>query len=425
MDDGKRLDTNGQPKEQEPGDGGELRRANGSRARNRTVMLSPEITGQWRAMLAQEQSREGAPPLSNAVTDVLPPMDWVRADQMQKPAQDGLSGSTNGSAPSIMTAPMTQSMSQKPTAEYQIPQNSMPGVQGAAARAAGQQMPPVAASNMLNNQRGNATSRIDLSQLGEPLGMRADARGESRTDAASSGYMSPQQMKQMSQAPQGISNQGMQNQGMVKQGMLGQGMPGQNMPGQNMSGQNMLGQGIQRQNPAPMGGSYTGAQQQGMPRNMMNHVDSSPINSLNTTMQSPKPAQGMGSSQLNVIQQGSVGTTLLVGFLVSYDGNQFGEMYEIRAGRWMITSRPTDHGDFLLINDQTVSPLHAILRVTQDGKVQVLDQLSEYGTAVIRAGSGTEEEVAGSMVGIGHGDTIRLGNRHFVLCLVPPAAKKG
>jgi hypothetical protein len=109
----------------------------------------------------------------------------------------------------------------------------------------------------------------------------------------------------------------------------------------------------------------------------------------------------------------------VIGFLVSFDTDTLGEVFEIRAGRWLITSRPTDHGDFILINDETISPLHAIIRATGEGKVQVLDQLSEFGTGLFKAGTDTEEEIAGTMAAVNHGDTVRFGKRNFVVCMVP------
>jgi len=109
----------------------------------------------------------------------------------------------------------------------------------------------------------------------------------------------------------------------------------------------------------------------------------------------------------------------IVGFLISFDTETNGEVFEIRAGRFLVTSRPTDHGEFVLIDDETISPLHAIIRATAEGKVQILDQLSEFGTGVIRAGSEEEEEVAGTMAAVSHGDTVRFGKRTFVICLVP------
>jgi len=109
----------------------------------------------------------------------------------------------------------------------------------------------------------------------------------------------------------------------------------------------------------------------------------------------------------------------LVGFLVSFDAEPNGELFEIRAGRFLVTSRPTDHGEFLLIDDESISPLHAIIRATAEGKIQILDQLSEFGTGVFRAGSDQEEEVAGTMAAVTHGDTVRFGKRTFVVCQVP------
>ncbi len=109
----------------------------------------------------------------------------------------------------------------------------------------------------------------------------------------------------------------------------------------------------------------------------------------------------------------------IIGFLISFDANKNGEVFEIRAGRWLVTSRPTDHGDFILIDDETISPLHAIIRATGEGKMQVLDQLSEFGTGVTRVDSATEEEVAGTMANVSHGDTVRFGKRNFVVCVVP------
>lgn len=131
---------------------------------------------------------------------------------------------------------------------------------------------------------------------------------------------------------------------------------------------------------------------------------------------SVKPAARQ-QAQSNVVARSP--QSKIVGFLISFDHNKFGEVYEIRAGRWLLTSRPTDHGDYILIDDETISPLHAIIRATREGVVQILDQLSEYGTAVVSAGSTEEQEVTGSLVGVDHGDVVRFGERRFVVCMVP------
>ena len=110
------------------------------------------------------------------------------------------------------------------------------------------------------------------------------------------------------------------------------------------------------------------------------------------------------------------------GFMVTFDSNPHGEVFELREGRKLITSRPTDQGDFILIEDESVSPMHAVLRVTKEGDVQVMDQLSEHGTGVTPAGGVDEQEVS-SRTSVGHGDCLRFGHRKFVICMVPRVAE--
>lgn len=121
----------------------------------------------------------------------------------------------------------------------------------------------------------------------------------------------------------------------------------------------------------------------------------------------------------------TTGKTKIVAFLISFDSDENGEVYEIRSGRWLVTSRPTDHGEFILIHDETISPLHAIVRATKDGTLQVLDQLSEFGTGVQKVGESEEIDVAGGLESVSHGDVIRFGQRRFVVCLVPEMIASG
>ena len=120
------------------------------------------------------------------------------------------------------------------------------------------------------------------------------------------------------------------------------------------------------------------------------------------------------------LKEGIVWTqeTPIVGFLVSYDKNPNGEIAVLRSGRLIITSDKVSGGNFLLIEDSSVSPMHAIMRITGGGEVQVLDQLSEFGTVVQRFGSETEEELSGDKSSLEHGDTIKFGNRKFHVCIV-------
>ena len=132
------------------------------------------------------------------------------------------------------------------------------------------------------------------------------------------------------------------------------------------------------------------------------------------------PAQSQASSTAVFAGQSASAAdqSLLVGFLVSFDENETGLFCELREGRWIISSEQSTSGNFIIVNDQTVSPLHAILRVAEDGGVQVLDQLSEHGTFIVRDQESEEEELTGSMSELFHGDTIRFGERVFHVCLI-------
>ena len=111
--------------------------------------------------------------------------------------------------------------------------------------------------------------------------------------------------------------------------------------------------------------------------------------------------------------------TPVVGFLVSFDNNSNGDIYELRSGRLVVTSDDNIHGqNYILINDETVSPCHAFLRITQDGEIQLLDQLSEYGTKIKRFGSDEEIELSGEKSTVEHGDLIMFGNRKFHVTLL-------
>lgn len=108
----------------------------------------------------------------------------------------------------------------------------------------------------------------------------------------------------------------------------------------------------------------------------------------------------------------------IVGFLISFDQNANGQVFELRAGRVIVTSSPAAGGNYLVIADESVSPMHAIMRISEDGDLQILDQLSEFGTRIRRAGSDEEEELSGEKSSLGHGDMVWFGNRRFNLCMI-------
>lgn len=108
----------------------------------------------------------------------------------------------------------------------------------------------------------------------------------------------------------------------------------------------------------------------------------------------------------------------VIGFLVSYDRDENGEVFDLRQGRVIVTSEKAAHGDYLVLEDETVSPMHAILRVTAAGEVQVLDQLSEHGTRIRKLGNEEEIDLSGERSTVGHGDVLSFGRRSFHVCMV-------
>ncbi len=108
----------------------------------------------------------------------------------------------------------------------------------------------------------------------------------------------------------------------------------------------------------------------------------------------------------------------LVGFLVSFDVDRNGQVFVLRSGRMVITSQEPPGGSFLFLKDGTVSPMHAIVRISESGEIQVLDQLSEYGTIVKHFGSEEEVKLSGDKCSLDHGDVIKFGNRSFHVCIL-------
>ena len=96
----------------------------------------------------------------------------------------------------------------------------------------------------------------------------------------------------------------------------------------------------------------------------------------------------------------------IVGFLVSYDKNTTGDVYELRGGRLIVTSEAAAAGNYMLVEDATVSPMHAIMRISANGEIQVLDQLSEHGTTFRRFGAKEEQELSGDKSSLELGDLI-------------------
>ena len=108
----------------------------------------------------------------------------------------------------------------------------------------------------------------------------------------------------------------------------------------------------------------------------------------------------------------------LVGFLVTYDHDPKGSYVELRQGRLMVSNQREESGSCLVVLGESISPMHAIMRVAPGGVVQVLDQLSEAGTRVKHMGQEEEEFLSGEKSTVSHGDIIFFGDRKFHVLLV-------
>lgn len=110
--------------------------------------------------------------------------------------------------------------------------------------------------------------------------------------------------------------------------------------------------------------------------------------------------------------------TPIVGFLVSFDKDSNGDVFELRQGRVIITCEKASHGDYLVIHHDSISPMHAILRITASGEVQVLDQLSEFGTKIKKFGVEEVTDLSGERSPVTHGDILYFGERSFHVSMI-------
>jgi hypothetical protein len=106
----------------------------------------------------------------------------------------------------------------------------------------------------------------------------------------------------------------------------------------------------------------------------------------------------------------------IVGFLVSFSADPHGAFVELREGRLLVSSELAEADNCLVINDSSVSPMHAIMRVSGDGSILILDQLSEHGTRIRRGDSGVEEALMGEKSHLNHGDVVIFGECEYNIC---------
>ncbi len=114
----------------------------------------------------------------------------------------------------------------------------------------------------------------------------------------------------------------------------------------------------------------------------------------------------------------------LVGFLVSYASDPMGGYCELREGRLLVTNGLNSTDSCFVIEHETVSPMHAIMRIAADGSILILDQLSEHGTRIRRGEDGKEESLMGDKSTIFHGDVVVFGECEYHVVVMGAAALK-
>lgn len=114
----------------------------------------------------------------------------------------------------------------------------------------------------------------------------------------------------------------------------------------------------------------------------------------------------------------------LVGFLVSFASDELGTYVELREGRLLISSEGSSSDNVLVLRHESVSPMHAIMRISGAGEVLILDQLSEHGTKIRRAENNKEECLMGDKSALKHGDIVIFGECEYHVVLLGVAALK-
>ena len=91
----------------------------------------------------------------------------------------------------------------------------------------------------------------------------------------------------------------------------------------------------------------------------------------------------------------------------------------------MISSDGSSSDRCLVLRHDSVSPMHAIMRISGNGDVLILDQLSEHGTKIRRAENGKEEFLMGVKSALKHGEVVIFGECEYHVALLGTAALKG
>lgn len=119
----------------------------------------------------------------------------------------------------------------------------------------------------------------------------------------------------------------------------------------------------------------------------------------------------------------TAGAERLVGWLVSYQLDEQGAAYEIRAGRSFLSSKSMQGDKIITVAEPSVCSPHLALSASAKHRVVIQDIFSKHGSYLTRSGSRDEKEISGP-VEVEHGDWIRVGERtRFQVCMIHGGGK--
>jgi hypothetical protein len=375
------------------------------RARNKTVVLTPELASRVRASVGQKGDSEG--------DGFVRPGQTIRQSNENNTSYNGASSAQNPSShkaeqsseqQSTATGHLSSSANRTAASALNSATNTRSGYGSSSSYgAAGLGGALHVSESNINSQRPSASSSAGNSSFStnDSLGRSPQHVDQNTLIRPTPGYSSESQYSSKSESGEkNITNN-----------------IGSNSTSTNSSRSNGVQQQPTPRSPTP----YTQTPQPAQNRSVADVVTSRANNqsgvSETSRLASTPRSNTHRTTHDNQMHSGP--TSMLVGFLVSFQNSPFGEAFEIREGRTIISSDlPTAGGSVLLIEDPSVGSMHAVIKAESAGTLVLLDQLSETGTFVRKFESEQEEELAGDRMTIDHGDMVRFGSRTFRVSLL-------
>ena len=109
--------------------------------------------------------------------------------------------------------------------------------------------------------------------------------------------------------------------------------------------------------------------------------------------------------------------TPLIGFLITFNNNPNGDFYELREGKLVITSQMNKNINSLVINDESIAVMHAVMKITSN-KITLLDPFGENVTTLKHFNSDEVIELSEESIIIKEKDKVSFGYVTVKVCLI-------